>query len=318
MSSAREPTSMPLNAEPDQGVINSGAERESDGRNPFEIAHDHVSPRIVHEGYSPRVIRGHETPSVTQNYNPPDIIRDHSPVHEHSPSLIPGDRNFGRDTHRRRGIQMDPGYALLHSIRGHNPPQIQEPEPGWTVDRHSSSSIVRHGSRKIASTQVAKQKQAIPSYPEPEPFSKTPQPPPLPPRKDLLPNPLIDSPRMPEGSDAMTLSNPLIRPVAGAFFLLHLFGLLFLPYLYLVRVDQVLKDASLTIGEIRCAVGRTSAREEAKEVKSIKDATDAHDGFDPSKLDQLYRQLKKEWNKMIDDFVEEWKSLNMVAAVLVP
>ncbi|KAF9443767.1 hypothetical protein P691DRAFT_678856 [Macrolepiota fuliginosa MF-IS2] len=46
--------------------------------------------------------------------------------------------------------------------------------------------------------------------------------------------------------------------------------------------------------------------------------TESSEDPDPPKLVSSYKRLKREWGDMIDEFVEEWRTLNIVSAVLVP
>lgn len=106
----------------------------------------------------------------------------------------------------------------------------------------------------------------------------------------------------------------------------YLLLFLLIPSLYFFRVDQVLKSADLTIEEITYLATRNGGSgrigdNTPKENNRSQSSTQDNLSYDPQDLASLlpsYEKLRHEWRDMIRDFVEEWKTLNVVSAVLVP
>lgn len=126
----------------------------------------------------------------------------------------------------------------------------------------------------------------------------------------------------------LTLYSRLVSQVAYVYAgRIYLAGFLLLPSLYFFRVDYILKEIDFTVKET--ASMYVATRKKAEEIKETENAitsetakNDAepgvHDTSNPLELSPSYPKLTKEWNDMIDDFVEEWRTLNVVSAVLVP
>lgn len=84
-----------------------------------------------------------------------------------------------------------------------------------------------------------------------------------------------------------------------------------------------MRDTDLTIEEITFMAARNLAKRTARDTKKTSKSktsttSEVHDDPDPPKLTPSYQKLRREWNSMIDNFVEEWRTLNIVSAVLVP
>ncbi|KAJ3569976.1 hypothetical protein NP233_g4708 [Leucocoprinus birnbaumii] len=80
---------------------------------------------------------------------------------------------------------------------------------------------------------------------------------------------------------------------------LHL--LLRLPYMYHSRVTQILLDANLTL-------------EQMKEL-TLWDSADGQ--LEPTNFPRAYSRLKKNWESFIDNVLKEWKTLNIIAGLLL-
>ncbi|KAF5362221.1 hypothetical protein D9756_002809 [Leucocoprinus leucothites] len=80
---------------------------------------------------------------------------------------------------------------------------------------------------------------------------------------------------------------------------LHL--LLRLPYMYHSRVIQVLLDANLTLNQMNELTLWHSA----------------HSSPEPKRLPRAYSRLKKNWETFIDNVLREWKTLNIIAGLLL-
>ncbi|KXN82386.1 hypothetical protein AN958_02615 [Leucoagaricus sp. SymC.cos] len=100
----------------------------------------------------------------------------------------------------------------------------------------------------------------------------------------------------------------------------YLASLLLVPFVYLSRVNQLLSESGLTTEEITyttVSTGRSTIKPSNSSIKiSVSNVTEEDVGH--PKHPVLYEVLKKEWERMIDDFVEEWRTLNIISAVLVP
>lgn len=121
-----------------------------------------------------------------------------------------------------------------------------------------------------------------------------------------------------------------------------------LPSLYFRRVDQVLQGADLSIEEITDLTIRSSPSRSSRGGRDRGPPGGGYSGGGPPGGDppggdppgggppgsdppggdppgplsddaaQRFRKLRKEWTILINDFVGEWKTLNVVSAVLVP
>ncbi|KAF5352871.1 hypothetical protein D9756_006325 [Leucocoprinus leucothites] len=109
----------------------------------------------------------------------------------------------------------------------------------------------------------------------------------------------------------------------------YLVGHLLVPSLYFFRANQIFRDAGLSAYQIAYhtvqshspvtePVGRsrTRARKPSRE-KREKSQEDEEEGDEPTTVPR-YRRLKENWGNMIDDLVEEWRTLNIVSAMMVP
>ncbi|KAF5352600.1 hypothetical protein D9756_006335 [Leucocoprinus leucothites] len=110
----------------------------------------------------------------------------------------------------------------------------------------------------------------------------------------------------------------------------YLAGHLLIPSLYFFRANQIFRDAGLSVYQIahHAAQSRSRATEGAgrsrgrtrrlsKEERELGQEDDEQEGDGPSTVPQ-FRQLKNDWENMIGDLVEEWRTLNIVSAMMVP
>ncbi len=88
--------------------------------------------------------------------------------------------------------------------------------------------------------------------------------------------------------------------------IIYLHMLLRLPYLYFSRVDRIFFDARLSMSEIKQMALRVGARE-----------------GDPLRVQtregvpRTYLRLKIRWEELVDALMEEWKTLNIISALLL-
>lgn len=82
-----------------------------------------------------------------------------------------------------------------------------------------------------------------------------------------------------------------------------------MPSLYHSRVDQLLKETNLTSKEIAALVVRFEFPQHGHTPLD-------NDPTIPSSA--AYTKLKCQWVELMNDFVGEWSTLNIVSAVLVP
>jgi hypothetical protein len=90
--------------------------------------------------------------------------------------------------------------------------------------------------------------------------------------------------------------------------LFYRLGLLFLPSIYLSRVGQLVSESALNPGVIVDFTFPARSRQ-------FPTQNEAEAGFAPPPL--AYRELHKEWKLMIDDFVQEWRTMIIVSVILV-
>lgn len=94
---------------------------------------------------------------------------------------------------------------------------------------------------------------------------------------------------------------------------LHL--LLRLPSLYSTRVGQILNDADLSLVEMKDMALRALAADD-KAIQYI--ATIRKDTEPREILPPAYQRTKERWESFVDSLLEEWRTLNIVSALLVP
>jgi hypothetical protein len=94
--------------------------------------------------------------------------------------------------------------------------------------------------------------------------------------------------------------------------------MLLIPSLYFHRVDEVLKEADMTPEEIAYSSILTSQRTWNYNEFYTQMAKRPYDPKDPPLPLPSYEKLQVEWKNLIDDFVEEWRTLNVVTAILIP
>jgi hypothetical protein len=86
-------------------------------------------------------------------------------------------------------------------------------------------------------------------------------------------------------------------------------GHLFLPSVYISRVDQLISESGLDIRDIVditfCARSNPTPTQNEAEAGA-------------SRTPPAYEKLQEEWKDMIDDFIEEWRTLTIISAMLIP
>lgn len=91
--------------------------------------------------------------------------------------------------------------------------------------------------------------------------------------------------------------------------------LLRLPSLYSNRVGQILDDADLSLVEMKDMALRALAADH----KAIQYIASLRHGSEPREiLPPAYQQVKERWEIFVDSLLEEWRTLNIVSALLVP
>ncbi len=83
--------------------------------------------------------------------------------------------------------------------------------------------------------------------------------------------------------------------------LLYLHLLLRIPYLYFSRMNKIFSEAQLAI----------------KEIKRMALWVGASDGDRPHRSRNAYLRLEARWKEFVDALMEEWKTLNMISALLL-
>jgi len=96
--------------------------------------------------------------------------------------------------------------------------------------------------------------------------------------------------------------------------------LLHLPSHYFDRVDRLSRDANMALKEILDLAVESNMRCGDDFQTQILDLGQHSSPtiVDPDSLPPAYRQLTVRWSCFIDDLLEEWRTLNIVSALLVP
>ncbi|KAF9449703.1 hypothetical protein P691DRAFT_774475 [Macrolepiota fuliginosa MF-IS2] len=122
-----------------------------------------------------------------------------------------------------------------------------------------------------------------------------------------------------EGPEAKDASSwyvwTLVTDVLPRQIYLHL--LLRLPSLYFTRFNQILSDANLSLMEMKDMALRALAADST----AIRFLRTVRSGRNPEYrqvLPPAYQQMKERWELFIDGLLEEWRTLNLVSALLVP
>lgn len=79
-----------------------------------------------------------------------------------------------------------------------------------------------------------------------------------------------------------------------------------LPALYFLQVSRVFVDVDLSISNLRCIVLESSVGPAPPLRSGLVDSSEP------------YEQLKRSWNQLINDLIEEWKTLNIISVLLFP
>jgi len=96
--------------------------------------------------------------------------------------------------------------------------------------------------------------------------------------------------------------------------------LLRLPSHYFDRVDRLSRDANMALKEILDLAVESNMKCGDDFQTQILDLGQHSSStiVDPDSLPPAYRQLTVRWSCFIDDLLEEWRTLNIVSALLVP
>ncbi|KAJ3574435.1 hypothetical protein NP233_g1755 [Leucocoprinus birnbaumii] len=120
----------------------------------------------------------------------------------------------------------------------------------------------------------------------------------------------------------------------------YLVGHLLVPSLYFFRANQVFRDAGLSPYSIayytlqseaqptdKGSRGRQRAKKRSlekgsnsnqEEESNDEEGKEDKEEGGSSKVPEKYHKLKRDWETLIDDLVEEWRTLNIVSAMLIP
>lgn len=95
---------------------------------------------------------------------------------------------------------------------------------------------------------------------------------------------------------------------------------LYLPSHYFNRVDRLSRDANMALKEIldlAVELNVTCGNDFQTKILDLGQHS-SPSIVDPESLPPAYRQLTIRWSCFIDDLLEEWRTLNIVSALLVP
>lgn len=107
---------------------------------------------------------------------------------------------------------------------------------------------------------------------------------------------------------------------------IYLSCLLWIPSLYYLHINKLLEETDLTVEEIRGIIACTSItkpnrgthRGDLFEMTDVVSSKATYLSNPSSGYRNLYELLRKRWCEMIDDLIEEWRTLNIVSVILVP
>lgn len=90
-----------------------------------------------------------------------------------------------------------------------------------------------------------------------------------------------------------------------------------LPPFYFSRIDQIFKDADLSMGQIKEMALRVTAENRGRFQSSLLMLGPYSRGPEVSSLPQGYKALKENWEAFIDTLIKEWETLNIVSVLLL-